>query len=113
MRALIVVIAAVPLAACTSMLIGDSSSTETPVGVDDRSSAQVAADNAISSEIRRKLSADSLLGQYAIGIRTEDRNVTLTGTVGSYPARDRAVRIAGDTDGVQQVNNRIMVNTNL
>jgi len=38
---------------------------------------------------------------------------TLSGTVGSFPARDRAVQIATDTDGVNSVRNQVMVNTNL
>ena len=37
----------------------------------------------------------------------------LNGTVGNFPARDRAVKIATDTDGVRSVRNQIMVNTNL
>ena len=73
----------------------------------------MAADNTISATIRRKFGAESTLSQYAIGIRTVDRNVTLSGTVGSFPARDRAVQIATDTDDVNDVRNRIMVNTNL
>ena len=73
----------------------------------------MAADNTISVTIRRKFGADSTLSQYAIGIRTVDRNVTLSGAVGSFPARDRAVQIATDTDDVNDVRNRIMVNTNL
>jgi osmotically-inducible protein OsmY len=48
-----------------------------------------------------------------IGIRTVSGNVTLTGTVGSYPARDKAVNIANGTSGVKSVDNRIAVNTNL
>ena len=78
-----------------------------------RSSSGMAADNAISASIRRQLSADAIVREFAIGIRTIDRKVTLTGTVGSYPARDRAVQIASNTDGVSGVDNRIMVNTNL
>ena len=67
----------------------------------------------IKVKLRRKLSADSTVNQYAIGIRTVDSNVTLSGTVGSFSARDRAVRIATDTDGVKSVRNQIMVNSNL
>ena len=53
------------------------------------------------------------LNDYVIGIRTASGNVTLTGTVGSYPARDKAVSIARNTAGVRSVENRIVVNTNL
>ena len=95
------------------MLIGDASSGEPVVRADERTSSVLASDNAISASIRRQLSADALLRDFPIGIRTIDSKVTLTGTVGSYPARDRAVQIASGTDGVIGVDNRIMVNTNL
>jgi len=101
------------LPACTSMLLGNASGGDGNVSTDTRSGSQVAADNTISSTIRRKLSADTMVSKYAIGIRTVDSNVTLSGTVGSFPARDRAVQIATDTDGVRNVRNQIMVNTNL
>lgn len=101
------------LPACTSMLLGNASSGDGNVSTDTRSGSQVAADNTISATIRRKLSADSVVSQYAIGIRTVDSDVTLSGTVGSFPARDRAVQIATDTSGVTNVRNQIMVNTNL
>lgn len=101
------------LPACTSMLLGNASSGDGNVSTDSRSGSQVAADNTISATIRRKLSADSVVSQYAIGIRTVDSDVTLSGTVGSFPARDRAVQIATDTSGVTNVRNQIMVNTNL
>ncbi len=113
MRVLIAAILVLMLPGCTSMLLGSASSSEGGVSSDSRSSSQVAADNTISATIRRKFGADSTLSQYAIGIRTVDRNVTLSGTVGSFPARDRAVQIATDTDNVNSVRNQIMVNTNL
>lgn len=113
MRVLSAAILVLMMPACTSMLLASASSGEGGVSTDNRSSSQVAADNTISATIRRKLSADSTVSQYAIGIRTIDSNVTLSGTVGSFPARDRAVQIATDTDGVTSVRNQVMVNTNL
>ena len=113
MRVLIAAMMILSLPACTSLLLGDASSGDGGLSTDQRSSSQAAADNTISATIRRKFGADSTLSQYAIGIRTVDRNVTLSGTVGSFPARDRAVQIATDTDDVNGVRNRIMVNTNL
>ena len=94
------------------MLLGNTSSRESSPGTSTGSTVS-AADSAISGEIRRKLSADSELRQYTIGIRTQDGRVTLSGTVGSYDARDRAVAIARGTQGVRDVDNRIIVNTNL
>jgi hyperosmotically inducible protein len=113
MRVLLAVLLVLMLPACTSVLLGDASTSERGLSTDTRSSAQVAADNAISETIRRRLSADSTVSEYDIGISTHDSNVTLSGTVGSFPARDRAVQIASDADGVRSVRNRIIVNTNL
>ena len=113
MRVLIAAVMILSLPACTSLLLGDASSGDGGMSRDQRSSTQVVADNTISATIRRKFGADSMLSQYTIGIRTVDRNVTLSGTVGSFPARDRAVQIATDSDDVNNVRNQIMVNTNL
>ncbi len=113
MRVLIAAMMILSLPACTSLLLGDASSGDGGLSTDQRSSSQVAADNTISATIRRKFGADSAVSRYAIGIRTVDRNVTLSGTIGSFPARDRAVQIANDTEGVNSVRNQIMVNTNL
>ena len=94
------------------MLLGDASRSERSVSTDERSTAETAADDAISASIRRQLGADSLVGRFAIGIRSLNGQVTLSGTVGSYAARDRAVAIALGTEGVSKVLNRIVVNTN-
>ena len=112
MRMLIIVVALLTVPGCTSILLGDASSGEGSMPADERGSAQLAADDAISAAIRRKLSADELLSRYAIGIRTVNGEVTLSGTVGSYEARDRAVQVATATDGVRRVSNRLIVNTN-
>jgi len=94
------------------MLLGNPSSGESvPAG--NRDPLQSSADSAISGTIRQQLSADPDLAVYAIGIRTSSGVVTLSGTVGSYPARDRAVQIARGTKGIQRVDNRMIVNTNL
>lgn len=100
------------LTGCTSMLLGNTSTAE-PAAGGAGNAASSAADNAISGSIRRQFSADATIRDYPLGIRTSAGNVVLTGTVGSYPARDRALQIARNTDGVRNVDNRIVVNTNL
>jgi osmotically-inducible protein OsmY len=102
------------LSACTAMLLGSNSSPErNRTQTQTRSTAQVQSDNTISGAIRAQYSQDGDLSDYLIGIRTVSGNVTLTGTVGSYPARDKAVSIANGTSGVKSVDSRIVVNTNL
>ena len=69
--------------------------------------------NRVSGIIRQRFSQDPDVSRYTIGIRTVAGNVTLSGTVGSYSIRDRAVQLARTTDGVRAVDSRIVVNTNL
>lgn len=113
MRVVIAALMIVGLAGCTSMLLGNNTSSDMSSAAPDRSSAQVVQDDAISASIRQQFSADSAVGKYPIGIRTVDRKVTLSGTVGGYEVRDRAVQIASNTQNVASVNNRMVVNTNL
>lgn len=111
MRTTILLALILALSGCTAMMLGNTSSRETAPST--TTSRTTAADSAISAEIRRKLGDDDGLQGYAIGIRTRAGNVTLSGTVGSYPLRDRAVAIARSTSGVSEVDSRIIVNTNL
>jgi osmotically-inducible protein OsmY len=46
---------------------------------------------------------------FNIGVRTWKGTVTLSGTVGSYVARDQAEALAKDTGGVRAVNNHIVI----
>lgn len=110
MRILVLLAVAIAVSACTSMLLGNTTSRE-PAG--GSSTTSTPADSAISGEIRRRISDDPRFDGYAIGIRTVSGTVTLSGTVDSYTSRDRAVEIARSTGGVRQVDNRIVVNTNL
>jgi osmotically-inducible protein OsmY len=111
MRIFLTLLAVLSLSACSSMLLGNTSSRET-VSPTNTGTQASATDTAISGDIRQQFSDDAGLGEYAIGIRTRAGVVTLSGTVGSYPLRDRAVKIAQSTSGVQRVDNRIIVNTN-
>ena len=99
--------------ACTSMLIGSSGkSTGSAIGQEQRSSAQISADELISTAIRSKFSADNELDLLHLRVESRRGVVTLRGTAQSFAQRDRAVRIATDIDGVIQLDNQISVNTN-
>jgi len=98
-------------AACSSMLLGDGSSGNNQLGVDNRSNDQISADNAISATIRSRYGADTALAEAALVVRTEGNVVTVSGQVRSFEDRDRAVGIARNTAGVRSVNNQISVNT--
>jgi hyperosmotically inducible protein len=95
------------------MLLGNNTSSDGGSASADRSLEEATQDDAISASIRAQYSADSAISEYSIGIRTFDQTVTLSGTVGSYQARDRAIQIASNTKNVAKVINRMVVNTNL
>jgi osmotically-inducible protein OsmY len=112
LKFVVTVVLALALQGCTAMLLGGNGSSET-TSRDTRNSAQQTADSRISGSIRSQFNAEPLLNGSTIGIRTVSGRVTLTGTIGSYEGRDKAASIAGNTSGVNSVDTRIVVNTNL
>lgn len=66
-------------------------------------------DATITSEIKVKFAADSLVKASDIDVDTKDNRVTLTGTVSSKSERDRAVRIARSVKGVRAVRSILIV----
>ncbi|MGI9205649.1 MAG: BON domain-containing protein [Woeseiaceae bacterium] len=112
MRMLFVVFTSLSLAGCAGMLLGGGSTSER-APASRQSTSPTSADSAISGALRQKYSADREISQYGIGIRAVSGRVTLTGTVGSYEIRDRVVDIAENTSGVDSVDSRVIVNTNM
>ena len=111
MRATVTLIICTLLSGCSGYLLADRqpAAVMTPEGGTHTS----VRDSAISGEIRQRFNADDELAGYRLGISTSAGRVTLSGAVGNYPARDRAVQLARSTNGVREVDNRIVVNTNL
>lgn len=109
MRFGIVVIAVFLLSGCTALVVGGASKGGYQAGKDERNSAVLAADSAITSEIRARFGADSAVNMFNINVRTYKGIVTLTGSVGNYVARNQAGSIAKASTGVEIVNNQIVV----
>lgn len=109
MRVVLVLLASLTLTGCTALMVGGAATVGYQVGKDERGASVVAADSAITTKIKSKYVADSVVSVFNIGVRTYDGTVTLTGTVGSILARDRAVSLARNTDGVRMVNNQIVI----
>lgn len=104
--------ASLALSSCTGLLLGGSGGgSGRPLGSDTRSTSQVATDNAISAEIRERLSGDETVSRFLIRVHTVNRRVSLYGTVDSYAARDHAVRVASGVQGVGTIDNQIRVDT--
>lgn len=109
MRFGIIVLALFLMSGCTALVVGGAAVGAYQLGKDEREPAVVASDTTITTKIKGKYVADSAVNVFTIGVRTYEGIVTLTGTVGSYVARDQAGRLAKGTRGVTVVNNQIVV----
>jgi hyperosmotically inducible protein len=66
-------------------------------------------DASITSKIVAKMALDDVVKARTIDVTTDGPIVTLTGRVHSHEERDRALRLARDTEGVTQVVDRLRV----
>ncbi len=69
-----------------------------------RSVGDVIDDSLITTKIKGRFAADPQVSALAINIDTVNGIVSLTGVVDSEQARQRAIKLAQDTQGVKQVN---------
>jgi hyperosmotically inducible protein len=69
----------------------------------------VITDAAITSEVKTKFLADTMVSGLKIDVDTKDGVVTLNGTVKSNAEMNKAVAIARDSAGVKRVVNRLHV----
>jgi osmotically-inducible protein OsmY len=67
------------------------------------------SEGALTTKIKSKMALDDSVKARTISVNTDGSVVTLTGTVGSNSERDRAVRLATETDGVTKVVDRLEV----
>ncbi|HKO87594.1 MAG TPA: BON domain-containing protein [Burkholderiales bacterium] len=78
--------------------------TSTPT---TRNAAEVTEDAAITAKVKSALANDPLVKAYQINVDTFKKVVTLTGTVDSQGAFQRAMELARDTSGVLSVKNNL------
>ena len=67
------------------------------------------SDAELTAKIKSKMALDDSVRARTIGVSTTDGVVTLAGTIGSAAERDRAVRLARDTNGVKRVVDHLKV----
>ena len=101
----------VAVSACSSMLMGGGTSGHAPIGSDSRSVAARERDDALSQSVLHAFARDAGLKDQRIHAVARSGVVTLSGTVGNFETRDRAVDLAGRTAGVASVDNQIEVDT--
>ena len=95
------------------MLLGNNSSGDTSPTTSTANSEPRINDQEISESISRAISADPKLNKFALNVRTVEGNVIVSGTVGSYTARDRVIEIASGFSGLSSLSYRIAVDTRL
>lgn len=67
------------------------------------------SESALTAKIKSKMVLDDHVKARTIGVTTTGSIVTLTGIVESTAERDRAVRLAKETDGVTQVIDKLEI----
>jgi hyperosmotically inducible protein len=67
------------------------------------------SDPGITTAVKNKLAADDTVKAYRIDVDTKDRVVTLNGSVDTPIARERAVALAKNTEGVRNVVDQLTV----
>jgi len=67
------------------------------------------SDPGITTAVKSKLAADDTVKAYQIDVDTKSRVVTLSGAVETSAAKEQALMLARQTDGVQEVVDRITV----
>ena len=70
---------------------------------------ETVSEAAISSKIKAKMALDDSVRASRISVRTQGSTVTLSGRTTSSAERERAVRLARETDGVTRVVDHIEV----
>ena len=66
-------------------------------------------DAGITTNVKTKLAADADVSAYQVDVDTRNGVVTLTGVVETQAAKDQALAIARDTDGVRDVIDQVRV----
>jgi osmotically-inducible protein OsmY len=72
-------------------------------------SACAQTDAGVTTAVKSKMAADDLVKAYKIDVDTKEHIVTLTGSVDSTAARERAVELARNTQGVGSVIDNLVV----
>jgi hyperosmotically inducible protein len=67
------------------------------------------SETALTAKIKSKMALDDYIDAGTIHVDTSDTTVTLTGVVRSADERDRAVRLARETQGVTKVVDRMRI----
>lgn len=76
---------------------------------DDREYSTLVEDATLAAEVKLKLLANGNTDGLSIDVDAEDAQITLTGTVQSAEEKSLAGKIAGNVEGVRDVDNRLQL----
>jgi hyperosmotically inducible protein len=79
MRYLVILLSVLLLSGCTALVVGGAAVGGYQLGKDEREPSVVASDSAITSKIKAKYVADSIVSVFNISVRTYEGKVTLSG----------------------------------
>jgi len=110
-RAVIALIMLAPLglAGCVAAVVGGAAAGGYYVGKDDRSAERIAADAAITADVKARLIAEPGIRSLSINVDTFNGNVSLKGDVKTAAQRTTAERLARRVKGVKSVRNELAV----
>jgi hyperosmotically inducible protein len=98
------------LCGCVAAVVGGAAAGGYYAGKDDRSAERIAADAAITAEVKSRLIAEPGIRSLAINVDTYEGNVTLKGDVKTAAQRTTAGSLASKAKGVRTVRNELKVN---
>ena len=89
-------------------LVGCASNSETgTMETAGANAGRVIDDSAITAKVKSALIADSTTKAYQINVETFQGTVQLSGFVDDAEAKSRAAQVAGNVEGVRDVNNKL------
>jgi hyperosmotically inducible protein len=97
------------LGGCVAAVVGGAAAGGYYVGKDDRSADRIAADAAITADVKARLIAEPGIRAFQINVDTYNAVVTLKGDVKTGAQRATAEQLAHKVKGVKSVRNSLAV----
>jgi hyperosmotically inducible periplasmic protein len=97
------------LGGCVAAVVGGAAAGGYYVGKDDRSAERIAADVAMTADVKTRLISEPGIRSFSINVDTYNAGVTLKGDVKTGAQRATAERIARRAKGVRSVRNELVV----
>ncbi|HXC57786.1 MAG TPA: BON domain-containing protein [Steroidobacteraceae bacterium] len=107
--ALGILIAGFALSGCVAAVVGGAAAGGYYVGKDDRSADRIAADAAITADVKARLIAEPGIRAFVINVDTYNGVVTLKGDVKTGAQRATAERLARKVKSVKSIRNQLVV----